>query len=136
MSDVKGSSYQERQAAAARAREALLAKFKSRPGPDDPAVIERETQRRAIAEARARRDEVRAAAKAVADAAELERKQVEEEARQANLKLEAERLEREKVEEAALKIELEAQKKAERDARYAARKTRKAQRKAEIQRYR
>ena len=122
MSEVKGSSFQERQAAAARAKEALLAKFKSRPAPDDPEVMEREAKRRVIAEARATREAQRAAAKAEADAAARARKQAEEEARQLDLAREAERLEREKVEEAERKLELEAQKKLERDARYAARK--------------
>ena len=89
-----------------------------RPGPDDPAVKEREAERKAIAEARA----VRAAERQAAREAEAARQAEMEAAKKAE---EAARLAAEaaaKAEEAARQRALLAEQKAARDARYARRK--------------
>ncbi len=57
MSAFKGSLFTDRQSTSAAAKKALLEKFKAKPAADDPAVLARAAERRAIAEAR----EVRAA---------------------------------------------------------------------------
>ena len=61
MSGFKGNKLDDRLSAAANAKKAMLEKFRSRPGPDDPAVMEREAARKAIAEARAQRAHARQA---------------------------------------------------------------------------
>src|ERR1700739_803152 len=113
MSGFKEPGFTDRQKAAQQAKRDLLNKFRSRPGPDDPEVAKRRAEREAIA---ANRAQVRMAR----EAAEAERKRREEEAAIA----EAARLAREKEEEAARQAEIDAEQKAKRDARYAARKTR------------
>ncbi|QFR31918.1 DUF6481 family protein [Ancylobacter sp. TS-1] len=92
-------SFQDRQKTANAARERMLARLASRPAADDPAVLARAAERRAIDEARsARRVE-----RQEADAAQ----------------------ERQRIEAAAEHIaKNEADAKARRDARYAARKLR------------
>ena len=77
----KGESFQDRQAAVIEARKALLEKFKSRPGPDDPAVKAREAERRAVAEAREKRAAEREAARLAKEAEDAARKAAEEAAR-------------------------------------------------------
>ncbi|WP_283206545.1 DUF6481 family protein [Methylobacterium organophilum] len=97
------------------ARQAMLERFRRRPGADDPAVMARTAERRAIAEARAARVEQRELARL----AEEERKAAEAEAaRQAEVARQA--AEREAMAERARAAQ--AAQKAERDARYAARK--------------
>ena len=147
MPAFKSANFQERQQTAAEARKALLEKFKARPAPDDPAVLEREAKRRAIVAARAARAAEREARRQ-AEAAEKARREAEErvalearvkaeeEAREKARIAEAAALEIKRREEAELAALLEAEKKAERDARYAARKGRKAQRKSELRGYR
>jgi hypothetical protein len=96
----------ERQEDSARAKKALLEKFRAAPGPEDPAVAERRAAREALL------GEVelgQQAARAAERAAQAEREAVEMKARTA-----AERAER----EAAVLVE----QKAARDKRYAARK--------------
>jgi hypothetical protein len=120
MSGFKGNKLDERLSAAANAKKAMLEKFRSRPGPDDPAVREREAERKAIAEARA----VRAAERQAAREAEAARQAELEAARRAE---EVARLAAEataKTEEAARQRALLAEQKAARDARYARRKAR------------
>lgn len=120
MAGYKGSTFNDRQAASATAKKAVLEKFRSRPGPDDPAVQERLAQQKAIAEAR----EVRAAERQRARDAEKARLAALEAERQAELaRLAAEQRARD-AEAAAAALALQAQQKAERDARYAARKAR------------
>ncbi len=104
----------ERLQTAAQAKQALLKKFKERPGPDDPVVKARQAERQAIAAAREERAREREAIKA------------REEQERAELK------KQEEVEQAAARerelqefIALEAEQKAIRDAKYAARKKRK-----------
>ena len=121
----------ERRSAANDAKRAMLEKYKSRPGPDDPAVAARAAQRKAILEARALRDAEKARLKAerqARDAAERARRQAEQEetrrlaAEQAEA--ESKRREAEDNERIARVLTEEAERKAKRDARYAARKAR------------
>ncbi len=143
----KGASFQDRQKSTAEAKKALLEKFKARPATDDPAVIEREAQRREIIAARearaAERDarlraeaEERARQQAEKHAALQARLKADEEARAAESIVEAERLQLEAAAAVEAKALLESEKRAERDARYAARKGRKADNKSEQRRYR
>jgi hypothetical protein len=111
MSGFKEPSFADRQKAAREAKQNILNKFRSKPGPDDPKVLQREAERVAQAAERAKTREVREAAKAEQKAREAET------ARQAALALE-----REKEEAVAREAALEAERKAARDARYAARK--------------
>lgn len=121
----------ERRNAANEAKKALLERFKARPAADDPAVVARQAERKAILEARA----IREAEKARLRQEKLEREAKERAEREAAA--EAARLAAEQVaaEEARLKdaeeneriarlLADEAARKAKRDARYAARKQR------------
>jgi hypothetical protein len=111
-------SFSERREAAQKARQALLSKFQSRPGPDDPEVVARREERRRIVEAREVREAERARLRAEEEArlaAEQARLKAEEEARLAEQK----RLSALKAQEEAA---LRAAQKAARDARYAKRK--------------
>ena len=114
MSGFKEPGFADRQKAAQEARKNILDKFRSQPGPEDPAVKARQAQREAFASARAKVSSVREAAKA-------ERNRLAEEAASAAA---AQRL-REKEEAVARQAALEAEQKAARDARYAARKKKK-----------
>lgn len=114
MSGFKEPGFADRQKAAQEARKNILDKFRSQPGPDDPAVKARQAEREAIASARAKVSSAREAAKA-------EQKRLAEEAASAAA---AQRL-REKEEVVARQAALEAEQKAARDARYAARKKKK-----------
>jgi hypothetical protein len=115
MSGFKEPSFADRQKAAQEARQNMLSKFRSQPGPDDPAVKARQADREALAAKQAKANLTREAAKA-------ERKRLEEEAAAAASAL----VLRKKEETAARKIALEAEQKAARDARYAARKKKKS----------
>ena len=114
MRAFKDKNLTDRLQTSKQAKQALLEKFKARPGPDDPIVKERLAKRQEIAAAR----EERARQKAIAKKLE-EQERIEREAREA-AELEAAR-ERELQEH----IAREAEQKAIRDARYAARKKRK-----------
>jgi uncharacterized protein DUF6481 len=107
-------SFADRQKAALEAKKNILNKFRSRPGPDDPAVKARQAKREATVAARAVVNSAREAAK-------VERNRLAEEAAAAA----ATQLLREKEEIAARQGALEAEQKAARDARYAARKKKK-----------
>ena len=113
MRAFKDNDLATRRQNAAQAKKDLLQKFKSRPGPDDPIVQKRREERQALVAAREARAIEREAAKARAaqERAELEAR---EEADRAAIR------ERELQEH----IAHEAEKKAARDARYAARKKR------------
>ena len=113
MSGFKEPGFADRQKAAAQARANILEKFKARPAADDPTVKAREAERAEAAANRAKAKEARETAKA-------EQKRREAEAAAA----EKARLAREKEEEATRAAALEADQKAKRDARYAARKDR------------
>ncbi|WP_425540406.1 DUF6481 family protein [Rhodoblastus acidophilus] len=136
MATYKGVSFQDRQKSMAEAKKALLEKFKARPAADDPVVIEREAQSRAIFVAREARAAERARQKAEQHAAMQAQLKADEEAREAASIAEAARLQLEAEAAIQAKDRLEIEKKAERDARYAARKGRKAEAKSEKRRYR
>jgi hypothetical protein len=114
MSGFKEPSFADRQKAAQEARKNILNKFRSQPGPDDPVVKARQVEREAFAAARAKVSSAREAAKG-------ERDRFAEEAAAAA----AAQLLREKEEIVARQAALEAEQKAARDARYAARKKKK-----------
>ena len=109
MTAYKDKDFGERLSTAAAARKATLEKFRAKPGPDDPAVAERRAARQALVVAREARLAEREAARKAEKAREAARE--EEAARQA-----AEQTDRD--------VALEAERKAARDARYAARKAR------------
>lgn len=110
----------ERRNAANDAKKALLERFKQRPAEDDPRVLARKAEREAILAARAERE---------AEKAKLKQEKM---AREAAARAEAERIaaeearvrEAQEAERVAADLALEAERKAKRDARYAARKTR------------
>jgi hypothetical protein len=137
MSFMNGNSFADRQAAAAKARKEMAEKFlaNSKYDPADPAVIERETKRKAILEARKLRDAERAKRKAEEEAAEAARRVAEEAARQEQLRLEALAREAELQRQREEEERLEYERKLERDARYAARKERKKKKKSAAERY-
>lgn len=113
MSGFREPGFADRQKAAAEARKNLLNKFKSQPAADDPAVLARAAERKVQAEQREREREARQVAKA-------EQKRLEEEAaREAALQAE-----RDKEAAIAAEAAMELERKAARDARYAARKAR------------
>jgi hypothetical protein len=111
MSGFKEPNFADRQKAAQQARQNILNNFRAKPGPDDPAVMQRRAEREAQAADRAKARELREAAKA-------EQKRLEAEAAEQA----AAQLLRDKEEAAAKEAALEAERKAARDARYAARK--------------
>ncbi len=106
-------SFDDRRKAAEAAKRAIAEKFRAQPRPDDPAVQERQAALMAVAKAR----EERQAARKAERAAEAARLAAEKKAQEA----EAARLAAEKV---AAERALELERKAARDARYAARKAR------------
>jgi hypothetical protein len=116
MAGFKQPDFIERQAAAAKARKAALEKFLAKAA--DPALAERLTERTASAAGRKAVRNVRQAEKAekkVRDAEHAERTK-----REAALQAE-----RDKIASAERERGLQAESKAARDARYAARKSRK-----------
>jgi Family of unknown function (DUF6481) len=112
MSGFKEPGFTDRQKSAHQAKQNLLNKFRSQPGPDDPEVAKRRAEREEIA---AKREKARVER----DAAKAEEVRRAAEAAAA----EATRIAREKEDEIARLAELEVEQKAKRDARYAARKT-------------
>jgi hypothetical protein len=123
--------FSERVGASNEAKRALLEKFKAKPAADDPAVLAKQAERKAILEARAVREAEKARLKQerlAREAAEAEMKRKADE--EARLKAEAEAVEQARIREAeeaerlTAQLALEAAAKAKRDARYAARKTR------------
>jgi hypothetical protein len=111
MSGFKEPSFADRQKAAQDARKNILNKFRAQPGPDDPAVKQRQAEREALAADRAKAKLARDAAKAEKQARDAE----------AAAKAAAQAI-RDAEAAAAAELALEAEKKAARDARYAARK--------------
>lgn len=131
MAVYREKDFNERRNAANDARKALLDKFKARPAADDPKVLARQAERQAILEARAIREAEKerlkqerlareAKERAEREAAEAEARRIAEEAARA----EATRREAEENERIARVLSDEAERKAKRDARYAARKAR------------
>jgi membrane protein involved in colicin uptake len=118
--------HQDRQAAAAAARKAMLEKFRA--ASTDPALEQKLAERAEIHKARQAREAEREAARKAREAeleAERQRKAEEEAKLQAELEAEAARLKQ--IEEEA-HLALLAEQKAARDARYAARKAAKKER--------
>ena len=72
MSGFKEPSFADRQKAAQEARQNILNKFRSQPGPDDPEVQQRQAEREAQAAERAKAKLAREAAKAEQKAREAE----------------------------------------------------------------
>jgi len=124
MPRFKDHNVTERLATANSAKQKLLERFKAQPGDDDPAVIERRAKRLAISQAREARIAEREAAKIAKQEREAAEKKAreEEEARLAIEQAEQEAIERRA--EADRAVALLAEQKAARDARYAARKSR------------
>lgn len=124
MTGYKDQDFKERLTVAAKARKAMLERFRARPGLDDPAVAERRAAREAIHAAR----EVRLAERKAAREAEAARRATEKAASDAVAAREAaEQAAREaeaKAEQAVRDAARDAERKAARDARYAARKAR------------
>jgi hypothetical protein len=120
LNGYKNNTFNDRASASAKAKTALLEKFRAKPAPDDPEVLARQAERQAIIEAREARAAERKLAKEAeaAEAARLEALKVEEQKR-----LEAEAaLAKQEAAKRAAEAALAA--KAARDAKYAARKAR------------
>ena len=121
----------ERRNAANEAKKALLERYKARPAADDPQVVARQAERKAILEARSQREAekqrlrqeklAREAAERAAREAAAEAARREAEAKAAE---EARLRDAEENERIARLLADEAERKAKRDARYAARKAR------------
>lgn len=111
MKDFKDHTLKERLGNAAQARMALLERVKAMPGADDPAMIAKKAARQDIAAARL----IRAQAKEQAEKDRLANDAAER-------LLQAERAKEEARAIADLEVARAAEQKAERDARYAARK--------------
>ena len=111
---------EDRQRAALDAKKALLDKFKSQPGPGHPEYEARKKEREAVLAARADREAAR-----LAELQEQERlAEIERQEAARRLQEELDRKDRERTEREEREKEEEALKKAERDAKYAARKAR------------
>ncbi len=131
MSSFKHDNFNDRLSTQAAARKAQIEKFKARPAPDDPAVLAKRAELVAIAEARKARIEERRlareaeAARLAKEAAELAAQRAAEDV--ARQREEAEMAARRLAADADSKARaqaLAAEQKAARDARYAARQSR------------
>lgn len=127
----KTQSVADRLAAAATAKQAMLAKFQAKPPADDPAVLERQAGQLAVVQARdARAAERRrlkdeeAALKAADAAARVAQQEVEALEQAAYLARKANDASAAQSEYKARALALAAEQKAARDARYARRKAR------------
>ncbi|ABI61203.1 DUF6481 family protein [Granulibacter bethesdensis] len=124
MSAFKFNAFNDRREAAAKAKAAMLDRFKSAPSLDDPDIKQKLEEQRIAYEARearlAERKRLKAeeAARIAAEKAAAEKARIEEERAHEAAKAAA------AVEEKARALALLAEQKAERDRRYAARKAR------------
>jgi hypothetical protein len=117
MKGFKEQNLDERLKRAADAKRAILEKFKSRPGLDDPEVAKRREERMEIAAARAAREAEKRRIK--------EQEAAERAAKEATQRAEREQREKWAAIEKVIRDAAEAaERKAERDRRYAARKSR------------
>jgi hypothetical protein len=116
----KNDDFNNRLTSAANAKNALLERFRARPGPDDPAVIARKAAQAEIEAAR----EIRVAERKKAREEEAVRLAIEQAALLAEQQAKDVELQARKAEEAARAAERLAEAKAARDARYAARRAR------------
>jgi Family of unknown function (DUF6481) len=124
MGGFKDPGYLERKSAATDARKAALEKFRANSAVNDPAAAERQASRQAVSIARDARAVARKAAKAareieVAEEAVRARELAEQADRDA-----AAQAKRESAEKATREYTEQTDRKAARDARYAARKAR------------
>lgn len=125
MSGHKDKRFGERLSTAADARRALLEKFRARPTADDPAVVARQQARQDISDARDARKAEQETARLEREAARKAQEAHEGVAREAREAAEQEQRAREAAEVQEREAALENERKAARDARYAARKARK-----------
>lgn len=116
----KSDGFNDRLATAAKAKEAMLERFRARPGPNDPAMLEQQAARKAVADAR----DARNAARKIARDAEAARLKAEKAAEAERRKIQAAQEAAEAEAAAQRAAALPALQKAARDARYAARKAR------------
>jgi membrane protein involved in colicin uptake len=125
MSGHKTKTFNDRLKTAGEAKQALLDKFRARPAADDPAVVERQAARQAVSNAREARIAEREAQAAEREAARREKDETEAAEQSAREIAQREQRLREAAEAAEREAALETERKAARDARYAARKSRK-----------
>ena len=109
MRNLKGTSFDDRLSAAANAKKAELEKFRARSGVNDPAFAERQAARHAISVAR----DARTAERNASRLASIAHEAAENAARDAEV-----------ARQTAHNVALQADRRAARDARYAARKAR------------
>jgi hypothetical protein len=133
MPAFKNPGFQERQEAAARARDAALAKYRARPPIDEATTAERKARSEAREAAQAAKREEMRRAKEEAAQAKLERERAAVAAAEAEAKARAEAAAQAKADTTARKkaermLWTEEDRKAARDARYAARKSRQGRR--------
>ena len=131
MGRFNNSNFADRITSAATAKQALVEKLKSKPAADDPEVLRKQAERQAVVEAREKRLAEKEEAKRAQLAREAEERVARETAeaaaeaeRQAQLELHKAAAEPPRVQRAARILSDEAERKAIRDARYAARKAR------------
>ncbi|KQZ15433.1 hypothetical protein ASD44_16230 [Mesorhizobium sp. Root554] len=131
MAIYREKDFSERRNAADEARKALLERFKAKPAADDPAVLAKRAERKAILEARALREAEKLKQKQerlAREAAEKAAREAAEEAARLEAEIQAAAdakiREAEENERIARLLADEAERKAKRDARYAARKSR------------
>jgi hypothetical protein len=117
MKGYKEKTLGDRLSESASARQAALERFRARPAADDPAVVKRREERSALAREREARSAERRVAKEAEAVARAEREAVEKVEREA-------RERRDAVEKLIRDSADAAERKRERDARYAARKAR------------
>jgi len=133
MAAFTNPGFQDRQAAAARARGAALASFLSRPPVDEALMAERAARRRAREDADAQKRVAERRAGEEAKAAKREQERQAAAAAEAAIKVAADAATQARTDAAARKAEqrqlwTEEDRKAARDARYAARKARNSRR--------
>ncbi|MBS0469550.1 MAG: hypothetical protein JSR60_00660 [Proteobacteria bacterium] len=128
MRGFKEKGFNDRLQDQAKARQALLDRVRAKAPQNDPEFAARQAERVRIAQERDARNAAREAEKAAERQRELDRKAAEEAARLEAVRLEAEEREKAKREEADKLVQLLADQKAARDARYAARKQRQKKR--------
>ena len=117
MNQSKDNQFSDRLETAAKAREAMLARYRSRPAADDPAVLARQAERQAVIEAREERNKEREAARVASEIQRIAEAKAQREFEAAEvLRIAAEKAERQAA--------LAAEQKEARDARFAARKLR------------
>jgi hypothetical protein len=118
MRDFKDKNLADRLQNSRSAKQGLIQKMREAPKPDDPEVMARRAAKSALVAANRAERERRRAEKEAAERLDAEQKAAAEAAKLADI-------ERKKREEAEKIVALLAEQKAARDARYAARKTRK-----------